>query len=70
MGRNSCGVRMGMQKLVKVKGKVLQSQVIWDLLHTKAVKLVFIEAFNAFIQSDFQQSDHVKGGQCLVTEYP
>lgn len=66
MGRNSCGVRMGMQKLVKVKGESSPvSSHLGSFTYKSSKTVVFIEAFNAFIQSDFQQSDHVREDNVL-----
>lgn len=58
-------MRVGIQGLVKAKVENSPVSICLGLLHTKAVKFVFTGAFNAFIQSDFQQRDHVSGDNVL-----
>ena len=70
MGRNSCGVRMGMQRLVKVKGEGSPVSSNLASLTYKSSKTCFHWGLQCLHSKWFPTTWPCQGGQCLVTEYP
>lgn len=61
MGRNGCGVRVRVNGFVKA---TMESSLVSRHLGSptyNSSRTCFHRGFNAFIQSDFQQGDHVSG---------